>query len=185
MAVLRKILEKANPQLEDVDLVPWTSIGGTRELEHEWTYDVDPNLSLSDNIDCLKKEYPLVKWEVPKIAENKPLRSKEVSRDKEGVLIREEVKIKPHTITAKGKTYKHGRIQITLDENSIGAYALVQVYVPDAGHVDTEGMYEARRSHYIYQHDRDWAKLEENRKRNPRIEKEIAEKTRKQQYSEI
>jgi asparagine synthetase A len=37
-------------------------------------------------------------------------------------------------------------------------------------------MYDARRSYYIDQHDKDWAKLEENRNRNPRIEKEIAKK---------
>jgi hypothetical protein len=44
-------------------------------------------------------------------------------------------------------------------------------------------MYDAHQSHYIDQHDKDWVKLDENRNRNPRIEKEIAKKMRRHQYS--
>ena len=177
LAAIRRILRLANTELEDPDVLPNVSVNGRYEKEYEWADDVDPNLSLPENLDCLKQLISGVNWQVPKIAENKPLRDKQIIRDEKGVLIREEVIIKRHPITAKGKHYEHGRIQIILDKSLIGSYALVQVYIPEK-HADTEGMPYARTSNYLYQHERKMAELFENRNRNPRIEKEIAEKMR-------
>lgn len=173
IAVLRRILRIANPWLKDVDLVPWTSVGGTVEPEHEWIDDVNPNSSLSANIDYLKQEYPLVKWEVPKKAKNKPLRNKErIEEDEEGALIKEERLVERHKVTSKGRSYYPARMQIGLNKWLKGKYAIVQIYVLN-NHVDTEGMPYARATHYLYQHDRQWVKLLENRHVRPKKRKDV------------
>jgi hypothetical protein len=171
--VLRKNLAKLNPWLEDVDLVPHVSIGGTLNPEEEWEDYVDPDASFPENLDDLERQFPSVKWRVPKITENKPLRMKPiVLRDEEGVSLQYKFIIKPHRPTAKGKRYNRGRIQISLDKSLIGRFAIVQIYVPKH-HFDTEGMWRVRAMHYVYQHEWQWRKLFENRNVRPKKRKDV------------
>ena len=164
IANIRKILKKANPDLdkiieaydtEGIDELPTTSPGGRFDTCH-WEIDLDENESFSNNLDNLKKLYPMIKWKVPKMAENKAQRKKEVIPDKEGVIVREERIVGPKR-----------RMQITLGKYSRERYAIVQIYLTKS-HLDTEQMYDAKMSHFLYQHDHQMARLFENRKVRPK-----------------
>jgi hypothetical protein len=165
---IRKILERANPEwekiteaykTEGIDELPTTSPGGRPDTCH-WEIDLDEGESFSNNLDTLKTLYPLLKWKVPKMAENKAQRSKDEIFDKEeGVLVIEERKNGPKR-----------RMQITLGSYSRNRYALVQIYLSNS-HVETEQMNVAKMSHFLYQHDHQLAKLLENRKIRPKSPK--------------
>ncbi len=179
---IRKILERANPNLNEMqaahglegsDELPTTSPGGREGDTRCWVDSVDPNLSLEDNLDSLKQEFPLFKWEVPKKAKNKPLRDKgEIEEREDSAIIRQERLVEPHDVKSKGKPYGRARMQIGVNKWLKGKYAIVQIYVPNV-HVDTERMSDARESHYAYQHDFQWVKLIDNRNVRPKKRKEV------------
>ena len=164
--IIRKIIEKLYPWIDDPDLLP---LGDIREVE--WEDYVDPKASLPENMDDMERIFGKRMW-IPKRADNKPLRYKEVDKDEEGVLIREEVIIKRHPIRAKGKLYERGRIQVGLDKRLVGCYALVQVYVPKT-HTDTIYMSRFRAEFYTYQHENQWKRLFDNRYVRPKTRKEV------------
>jgi len=130
-ARILQILQAANPDLDDPYILPGT---GNRE----WWDDLDPQLTLSENIEALEKLHPQLKWRMPEDSKLRSVyaRSKEITRhagpDSRDFILECEAVIKPMMAKAKGKTYPHGRIQITLEKFLIGKTARVSITVPHA-----------------------------------------------------
>ncbi|MGD0028748.1 MAG: hypothetical protein ABSC91_07395 [Candidatus Bathyarchaeia archaeon] len=91
---------------------------------------------MSENIDRLEKLHPQMKWRMPGKLRSVCARSKEISRhagpDSDTFILECNVVIKPQPVKAKGKTYLHGRIQITVEKELIGKTAKVSVTIPHA-----------------------------------------------------
>lgn len=132
---LRRILAKANPHLKSLI---WLPVGIFGDETDDWEDLLDPDLTFPENIDEMKQRFPRVLWKVPKKrpSPNKPTWKKEMhdcaGQDHRGHFEAYDILIKPHRVSSNGKTYLHGRIQLTLDKRLIGREAKVTVFVRNA-----------------------------------------------------
>jgi len=121
---IKGILDRYNPLWKDHGYPP-----------DGWQDEVDPALSLPENIDDLEKRYPNVHWRAPK----KPPRSDKPIQWKDEDFqagqygnyyeMHAGVTVKPHPTRAKGKLYTCGRIQLTVDKRYIGRTAEVHIII--------------------------------------------------------
>jgi hypothetical protein len=131
IAVIKRILRSLNPDLEDIEVLP--PIPGEWS---EWMDYVEDDMHLDENIDVLQSHYPNVIWKAKEkpLAPSKPLRMKEqherAGPEKDSFFLKADVLIQSHKSGAKGRTYLHGRIQLTLDKDLIGRKARVTVFIP-------------------------------------------------------
>lgn len=134
---LKSALEKANPKLGDLEILPEYDTYG-RERFREWCVYVDEGLTFEENLSMMERHFPQVKWRV----ENKPRLGEKVISPCAGpgmdaYFCYVDLIIKSQPVTAKGKRYGVGRIQMTFPEELIGHRARVTVLVPGA--YDREG----------------------------------------------
>lgn len=132
---IKRILEAANPHIiEDSNYIP----GPSSAVETYWPDYLDDALTLPENIDNLEQHFPQVRWRVPERepAFDKPGKWRQEDRnagpDGNDYSLSAKILVQPHKVSAKGKSYMHGRIQITVDKELIGKEADIQVYIPHA-----------------------------------------------------
>lgn len=132
IAVIKRILPQANPWLTNLDFVPIEGEG-----TQDWAETLDDSVTLPENIYELERRFPLVRWRVPEKKRISPDKAKRWERTqmyagpkRDSYFQVADVLVKPHKVKAKGKTYLHGRIQLTLDQEMIGRRARVSVVIP-------------------------------------------------------
>lgn len=123
----KRIFLSANADLEDPEA----------EMENvDWESVIDDTLTFGENRQNLEENYPQYSWESPK-EERKHKWQSEYSDD--SVVYTTEVAIKPHEVKreydtqlqgTKSRNYRHGRIQVTVDERWIGHKAKISVRIP-------------------------------------------------------
>jgi len=134
IVVIKRNLRRYNPWLQDVSLVP-----GPDSDEEEWEDELDSSLTLTENLKHLEERYPTVRWRARRkpVRRGKPIRWKSedayAGRNADSYKLRVVALVKPHETKAKGKTYRCGRIQLTLNEKFIGQKAKVSVFIKGAG----------------------------------------------------
>jgi hypothetical protein len=176
IAAIRRILRLANPDLEDERFIPYRhNERCTIDWRYEWTELLDPHLGLDEQLDLLKQDTQLtsglVRWEVPKKPRSKLRRKYRMSKE-DSELICQERFIGCHKVKAKGKQYLAGRVQISLNRFLVGKYAIVQIFVPNFHHnPENEPVFIS--NYFLYQHDRQWGELLENRLVRPRKRKDV------------
>ena len=127
---IKRIVERANQHLSD----PVEMLEG---LAFEDSLDnlatLPENIrNLEDNPDFFDFCFRVSKRRL--IAPNKPKRFQKVRRyvgpKSDSFSLVADIIVKPHKVRAKGKTYLHGRIQLTIDKELIGHKAKVSVVIP-------------------------------------------------------
>ncbi|MGD0577091.1 MAG: hypothetical protein ABSA74_03395, partial [Candidatus Staskawiczbacteria bacterium] len=101
-------------------------------------------------------------------------------RDQDGFRLRAYVEVGRHITAGRfGHYYNYGRIQLDVDTNLIGRYALVQVYIPN--HPIDESVEDTNLYNFLYQDGNEWTKLLESEEdRNARIKKDVVAKIKEQ-----
>jgi hypothetical protein len=130
---LKKVLEEENPKLADSEVVPGYDTDGNPRHE-EWRVYVDEGLTFEENQSILERYFPELKWRhgfgPPRLGEK--VISPCAGPGMDAYFCYVDLIIKPHKVTAKGKQYGAGRIQMTVPEELIGHRARVTVLVPGA-----------------------------------------------------
>lgn len=94
---------------------------------------VEDDLSFRENLRNFEEQYPQYRWKVPKknpLGEERPVWKSKFDLEGNTVAYTAIVLVKPHRVTAKNRTYLHGRIQATVDRKWIGCKAKVSIQVP-------------------------------------------------------
>ena len=129
IVVIRRNVKTLNPSLSDPDVIPIS------ETEDDlWEDYIDPSASLPENIASLERRFPHIRWRAPKkepsiIREEREWETEYIRKD-DIVIHTKTITIRPHKVTAKGKTYRHGRIQLTVPQKWVGSKAKITVRVP-------------------------------------------------------
>jgi len=120
----KRLFLRANDDLDD----PYAEMDNI-----DWKASLDKTLHFRENLHNFEEEYPQYRWTVPKkkkaLEKIKHEWKKFAVRDK-FVVYTTKVKIKPHKVKAKHRTYLHGRIQVTVDQKWIGHKATVSLRIP-------------------------------------------------------
>jgi hypothetical protein len=101
----------------------------------DWLAYIQDDLNFQENLETFERNYPDYLWSIPKTQkEKKQMWHKEFDPKTNSYIYTMNTKIKPHETNSKSKTYKHGRIQVTVNKKWIGYKAKISVRIPKKSH---------------------------------------------------